>query len=121
VELGEEFAHVELILDPGLGTITAYVLDGEAEQAVRIAQTSLAIVLDGPTGLANRSLELLPRASVLTGERVGDASEFALSHDALRGLRRVTGRLLTITVRGRTFHETRCSAEPPEAPAASTH
>ena len=29
--LGDEFAHVELVLDEKTGRLTAYVLDGEAE------------------------------------------------------------------------------------------
>jgi hypothetical protein len=31
VEFGEEFAHIELVLDSATGVLTAYVLDGEAE------------------------------------------------------------------------------------------
>ena len=38
VEFGEEFAHLELVLDQATGKISAWVLDGEAEKAVRVAQ-----------------------------------------------------------------------------------
>ena len=40
VELGEELAHLELVHDPTTGTLTAYVLDGEAEQAVRVSASA---------------------------------------------------------------------------------
>ena len=33
VELGNEFAHVELVLDSNAGSLTAYVLDGEAQES----------------------------------------------------------------------------------------
>jgi hypothetical protein len=119
LELGDEFAHVELVLDPAAGSLTAYVLDGEAEQAVRIEQATLSVVIDVPPALASRPLTLTPRASVLTGERAGDASEFVFSHDALHGVQRLTGRLLTIRVRGQTFPDTSFTVEPPSAPAGS--
>ena len=39
VEFGEEFAHLELVIDAATGRVSAYVLDGEAEKSVRIGQT----------------------------------------------------------------------------------
>src|SRR5580692_2910328 len=46
VELGEEFGHVELVSDPGSGKITAYILDGEAEESVKIQQPELELQLN---------------------------------------------------------------------------
>lgn len=34
--LGEEFGHLELLLNKETGELTAYVLDGEAEKPVRL-------------------------------------------------------------------------------------
>jgi hypothetical protein len=45
VELGEEFAHLELVLNAQTGTLTVYVLDGEAEQSVRIAQPEIELTV----------------------------------------------------------------------------
>lgn len=117
VELGDELAHVELVLDPSLGRITAYVLDGEAEQPVRIAQPALVLAFDAPASLAGRRLELKPRASVLTGERPGDASEFAVADEGLRDHGQVSGRLVEIAVRGQTFRDAAFTGVGPPAQA----
>src|SRR6266699_3894920 len=42
VEFGEEFAHLELVLSKD-GKLTGYVLDGEAEKAVRVKQKEIEI------------------------------------------------------------------------------
>jgi len=107
VELGDHFAHLELLFDAGGGIVTLWVLDGEAEQAVRLTQETVAIIVDAPASVVDRPLELLARASSLTGERVGDASEFALTHGALRGLPALSGRILEMTVRGQAFQDVR--------------
>ncbi len=107
IELGDHFAHLELMFDAGTGTVTAWILDGGAEAPIRLTQPTLAIIIDAPPALANRPLELQARASVLTGERVGDSSEFVFTHQGLRGLERITGRVIEVTVRGATFRDLR--------------
>jgi hypothetical protein len=106
VELGSEFAHVELVLDSDSGTLTAYVLDGEAEEAVRVTQPSLKIAIANSAPGAARAvdhLDLLARADVLTGETVGDTSEFSAASQSLRGRTSVTGTIEAITVKGEEF------------------
>jgi hypothetical protein len=101
IELGEEFAHLELVLDANSGTLTAYVLDGEAEQPVRIRQEIVSLevrVSNHPVPLA-----LAPVANVLTGEQAGDASQFARQHERLKGLKVFTGVVKSVTVRGQVF------------------
>jgi hypothetical protein len=105
VELGEEFAHVELVLDRKAGSLTAYILDGEAEQPVRLTQPSLTLMCTAPPALAKEPLELLAAANVLTGEKSGDSSEFAASDAALRDLLQMEGRILQVTVKGREFRD----------------
>jgi hypothetical protein len=105
VELGDEFAHLELLFDTTEGRITIFVLDGEAETAVRISDRTLAVVIDDVRSLANRPLELAPVASPLTGEVAGDASEFAVVVPGLRGRPELAGRVLTFAVRGRVFRD----------------
>jgi hypothetical protein len=100
VELGEEFAHVELVRDVAAGTLTAYVLDGEAEQAVRIAQPAIELRIDAPV---LRHLEMKGRESALTGERAGDTSEFAAPDDAFKAAGPLRGAIVTIVVKGNTF------------------
>jgi hypothetical protein len=112
VELGSEFAHVELVLDSATGTLTAYVLDGEAEESVRLTQPSLKIAIENPapgvpgapaTPAAVEHLELLARADVLTGETVGDTSEFSATSQSLRGRTGLKGTIEDITVKGEEF------------------
>jgi hypothetical protein len=104
VELGDEFAHVEVVLDPGEGRLTAYVLDGEAESSVRVAQRELALRVRLESGGEARFV-LTPAANPLTGETAGDTSQFELRADELRGLRALRGRIETLTVNGSVFRE----------------
>ena len=44
-------------------------------------------------------------ANELTGETVGDTSEFSVTAEALEGRRRFAGRVTSIEVRGMSFQE----------------
>lgn len=103
VELGEHFGFLEFVLDAGAGTLTAYVLDGGAEQAVRIAQPTLAVAFTAPQALAGQTLSLAAKANVLTGETVGDTSEFVVTHPALKGQTAFSARVTEVVVKGQTF------------------
>ncbi|GMV20385.1 MAG: hypothetical protein AMXMBFR57_03340 [Acidimicrobiia bacterium] len=102
LELGEHFSFLELVVDPATGRVTLYVLDGEAEKAVRVAHPNLTLTITEPAGIT-APLTLQARASTLTGETVGDSSEFAGVLDALKGANAVKARLATISVKGQTF------------------
>jgi hypothetical protein len=105
VELGGEFAHVELVLEPEAGTLTAYVLDGEAEESVRLKQPSLTVEIKTPGSSGAQILELQAQANILTGETVGDSSEFSITHPLLRDARHIAGRITDIVVKGREFRD----------------
>lgn len=96
VELGQEAAHLELVLDAKAGVLTAYVLDGEAEQAVRTAAHRLLLTIHRP----KLELELAAVANPLTGETVGDTSEFRVQSKHLEGVSRFEGVIPRLTVRG---------------------
>ena len=100
--LGDEFAHVELVLDPETGRLSAYVLDGEAENPVRIAQGSLRIHTTGLAG-GDTAVVLNAVANALSGERTGDTSQFEAASERLKGVVSFAGSLETITVRGMKF------------------
>ena len=104
VELGDHFGFLEIVLDAEAGTLTAYVLDGGAEQAVRIAQPTMSLVFETPAAVAGQTLALAGKANVLTGETVGDTSQFELTHEAFKGQTALTARVVELTVKGRTFH-----------------
>ena len=107
VALGEDVAQVELAVDRAAGAATIYVFNGEAEESVRIPQAIVSLALSAPPALAGRRFNLAARASVLTGEVVGDSSEFTLTDAALRGVASLKGQIVEITVKGQTFRNIR--------------
>lgn len=104
VALGDHAANVEFVLQADEGKLTAYVFDGCAEKPIRIGQSEIRIELTGEHAAAG-VLELKPVANALTGETAGDSSEFALTVSALKGAKRLSGRIASITVRGVEFRD----------------
>jgi len=107
LELGDEFAQIEFILDLQQGNLTAYILDGEAENPVRIRQSSIDIVVDQASYAGSRSatftLHLKAVADVLTAETVGDTSEFMVHAGSLYGVSSLKGKIKRITIKSRSF------------------
>lgn len=104
VELGEEAAHLELLVDAASGRLDAWVLDAEAEQYVRIAQAALVLRVEPPeSGSSPLELRLEAVASALTGETVGDSSRFAGTLPAPELARGFRARLESIELRGQTY------------------
>lgn len=101
VELGEEFGHVELLLDAGSGKLDAWVLDGEAEKAVRIKAKTL--ILNLKAGKKVKTVVLKAVANPLTGETVGDTSQFGGLSPDLKGKAQFGGNVESINLLGKTF------------------
>jgi hypothetical protein len=104
-ELGDHYAQLEGVVDPESGRITLYVFDGEAERPYRVAQRTVVaeVITDGEPFVVH----LQAVASALTGERVGDTSEFRGTAPELAGATTASIRVETITVRGQTFDNVR--------------
>jgi hypothetical protein len=102
--LGGEFSHYELVLEPVAGKLTVYVLDGEAEKAVRVKQEQLTFKLK-PRGSKAKPVTLVAKAiaNELTGEKLGDSSQFEASSPALKGIKAFDGVLVLGQVKGRSF------------------
>lgn len=105
VVLGDEFAHLEFVLDAPAGRLTVYALDGEAEGAVRLAQERLELLVETMTasGQSPFVLHLEAIANPLTGEARGRTSQFAAVSDNLRGVTRFDATLRFVSIRGREF------------------
>lgn len=103
IAFGEEFAHLELVLDSSNGQITAYALDGEAEKAVQIAQTEIEIEIEKPNKFV---IKLTAQENALTGETKGATSEFRVQTDELKNLKEFDAKIKSITIRGREFKNT---------------
>jgi len=101
VVLGEEFSHVELLVDPSTGELDAFVLDGEAENPVRISQAFLQIKVKNKA--KDWILKLRPVANSLTGETKGDTSEFRVVSSKLKGASKFQGEIIYIKARGTEF------------------
>jgi hypothetical protein len=110
IVLGEEFAHLELVLGKDSNAITAYVLDGEAENPIRIAQSELQIFATKP-GSDGSSVTVTLKAveDALTGEKVGSTSEFSGPMGPLKDVQSFTATLSRISVKGQDFRDVKFS------------
>jgi hypothetical protein len=101
VVLGEEAAHLELVLDAATGKLTAYVLDGEAQQSLRVKQKEIEVRVS-PDGKKDDSVAVVLKgvANILTGETEGDTSQFEGQAAILKGAARFGGVVSAVTVRG---------------------
>ncbi|HTB35319.1 MAG TPA: hypothetical protein VK842_10675 [bacterium] len=105
--LGDDFAHVEMVLDPQQGLLTAYALDGEAEEPVRLAQKELRVRLRLRPSGRTVDLALKAVANELSGETVGNTSQFEARSKALLGQTAFSGELARVDVRGALFSRVR--------------
>lgn len=105
VVLADHQAHLELVLDDQSGRLTVYLLDGECEKAIRIKQPALelkvSVVYSAQQATPREfTLSLLARENPLTGETVGDSSEFVVESPLLVGLKRFTARVARLSALG---------------------
>jgi hypothetical protein len=104
VAIGEDAAHLELVLDAETGKLTAYVLDGEAKAAVGIKQESLTIAFT--VAKEGDKKDELPEQSTIALTPVnpaddGTANEFAGQSDELKNVKEFDAALTGITVGGK--------------------
>lgn len=105
IGFGEEFAHLELLLDASTGELTGYVLDGEAENAVRLESGGLALTVQKAEGETPVDIILAPMADELTGETAESTSRFVGRSDSLKDATSFKGTVKQITVKGSEFKE----------------
>jgi hypothetical protein len=107
IALGDHFAHLELVLDKATGKLTGYVLDGEAEKALRIKQDGISIEarLGEGASATSQSLTLNAVDNVLTGEKVGDTSQFEGTFGSLKGVERFQAKVKELTLKGKTLRD----------------
>lgn len=103
VELGEHQFALEFVRDAAAGTLTAYVLDAHVENFVRLPAKFIAVTID-VKGRAE-SLSLAAVANELSGETVGDTSQFTASADWLKREGEFAGKIAALEVRGTVFKD----------------
>jgi len=104
IVMGKEFAHLELVLDSPSGSLTAYSLDGEAENAVVLTQA----VIDVQITLRDGQVLDVPLKAVenpLTAEVVGNTSEFRGQAEQLKGVAKFNRKIRLVSTKGETFKE----------------
>jgi hypothetical protein len=101
VEIGEHAYNLELVRDAAAGKLTAYVLDGHAENFIRIAAPAIELVAF--TGGERRPLSLRAVANPTTGETVGDTSQFEAQADWLKNTAEFPGEIPAVEIRGSKF------------------
>lgn len=109
IEVGDHQFNVELVLDRETGRIAAYILDGHAENFVRIAQPAIELRLREPA----QSLVLQPVANPATGETVGNTSQFEATAPWLKETGALAGDIVRLEIRGATFSGLPFSLKPP--------
>ena len=103
VVFGDEFAHIEFVLDQATGKLTGYVLDGEAEKPVRLSQKAIELKIHREDIQSEFMLQLSGVANVLTGETEGDTSQFAAQSDTLKGASEFHAEIVSIDIKGQMF------------------
>ncbi|NBR85443.1 MAG: hypothetical protein EB141_03460 [Verrucomicrobia bacterium] len=116
IDLGEEEAHVEFVLDAAAGKLTAYVLKAHMAGFQRITQESLELV--ATVGGKPETLTLKAVANAATGEKAGDTSQFEAQADWLKAAKTFHAELKSITVRDKAYTALKFNFPKGEAPAA---
>jgi hypothetical protein len=96
--------HLELVHDPSSGLLTAYVLDAAGAAVMRIPAKTMTLEITLP----DRSvapLVLNSTANGLTGDTVGNSSQFGGTLPALKGVTAFDGVVKEATVGGQTFKD----------------
>jgi len=103
VAVGEHYANLEFLLDKNTGELNAWVFDGCAENPIRITDSVIECVLtieDKPS-----TLVLSAQANELTGETVGNSSQFAATLDQLQGAQKFAISIPSLTIKGQTLED----------------
>jgi len=103
VELGDHVANVEIVFDADTGSVSVFGLDSHAENPVRMAAPSLAVVIESDALDEPLEVELPAIENLLTGETVGDTSEFTGEFAALQDLDKIHVTIPEIELKGARF------------------
>lgn len=103
IEIGEHAYNLELVRDAAAGKLVAYVLDGHAENFVRIAAPAIEFV--AIVGGERRPITLSAVANRATGETIGDTSQFEAEAPWLKSTAEFPGTIKSLEIRGAKFND----------------
>lgn len=101
IEVGDHAYNLELLRDPASGKLTVWVLDGHAENFVRIKAATIEAA--AAVGGEKKTLSLKAVANAATGETVGDTSQFEVQADWLKGAAPIEVTVPSVEIKGRRF------------------
>jgi hypothetical protein len=101
VALGKEAYHLELVRDAAAGKMSAFVLDGEMENFIRVPAPEFEIV--ATVGGQPRPLVFKAVPNSATGETVGDTAQFDASADWLKNTDSFDAVLTKLEIKGTPF------------------
>lgn len=102
VEIGDHAYNVELLRDAATGKLTAWILDGHAENFVRIKAPSIELV--ATVAGAKQTLTLAAVANPATNEKVGDTSQFEATADWLKTTATFDAVIPTLVIKDTPFN-----------------
>ncbi|MEP7116155.1 MAG: hypothetical protein ABI880_01130 [Acidobacteriota bacterium] len=95
-------ACLEFVHDPSSGMLTAYVLNAGATATTRIPAKSIEVEVTVPGG-KKVAVSLASTANGLTGDTVGNSSQFGGTQAGLKGVTAFTGVVKGLVVGGQSF------------------
>lgn len=104
-------AHLEFVHDPSSGLLTAYVLDKAGHAVMRIPAKAIAVEVT-PAGGKPVAVSLTSTANGLTGDTVGNSSQFGGTNAALKGVTAFEGVVKDATIGGESFKDVKFTYPP---------
>ena len=101
-------AQLEFVHDPSSGMLTAYVLDAEGAKVTRIPAKAITVEVTPGGGTAS-TVALASTANGLTGDTVGNSSQFGGTAASLKGVTAFTGVIKEVVIGGETFKDIKFS------------
>jgi len=101
IDLGDEEAHLEFVLDAAAGKLTCYVFKPHMSAFQRITQETLELV--ATAGSKSETLTFKAVANAATGEKAGDTSQFEAQAEWLKTTKTFAAEVKRINVRGKDF------------------
>lgn len=104
VPLGDHVGHLEFVLTAD-GTLTAYVLDAEADLPVRLTQETIDLTITLQDAETSFPVALEGVENVLTGETRGDTSQFEATVYELRATKHFHVVVAYVEYKGMVFKD----------------
>lgn len=105
VEVGDHQFNLEFLFDAERGVLQAWILDAHAENFVRVPLKEFRVV--ARAGGKEQALAFRAVANELSGETVGDTSQFEARAPWLREAKAFAGTVTEIIIRGARFADIR--------------